>query len=156
MASCSQLPYEDLCLSCVILMFITLTTVLNIDNLVYCRIGTACVIDLSAYVYLFDHNALLKRRIHLCHMGSLVTGLTIWKDIHQFQIISACCSLLQVIEKRSADWWYVQIGDKEGWAPANCISDHKVSIADGHMHTVKPVYRAHPRRNYGLHSKVVS
>lgn len=32
---------------------------------------------------------------------------------------------MQVIEKNSGGWWYVQIGDKEGWAPCSYIDKRK-------------------------------
>lgn len=32
---------------------------------------------------------------------------------------------LQVIEKNSGGWWYVQIGEKEGWAPCSYIDKRK-------------------------------
>ncbi|XP_069573937.1 SH3 and PX domain-containing protein 2B isoform X1 [Brachyistius frenatus] len=32
---------------------------------------------------------------------------------------------VEVIEKNSGGWWYIQIDDKEGWAPANFIDKYK-------------------------------
>lgn len=36
-----------------------------------------------------------------------------------------CMTCLQVIEKNSGGWWYVQIGETEGWAPCSYIDKRK-------------------------------
>ncbi len=38
---------------------------------------------------------------------------------------SGNCVCLQVIDKNSGGWWYVQIGEKEGWAPCSYIDKRK-------------------------------
>lgn len=35
------------------------------------------------------------------------------------------CPPFQVIEKNLSGWWYIQIEDKEGWAPATFIDKYK-------------------------------
>lgn len=35
------------------------------------------------------------------------------------------CCVHQVIEKNASGWWYIQIDDKEGWAPATFIDKYK-------------------------------
>lgn len=38
---------------------------------------------------------------------------------------ASCYFLHQVIEKNASGWWYIQIDDKEGWAPATFIDKYK-------------------------------
>ena len=38
---------------------------------------------------------------------------------------------VEVIEKNTDGWWFVKIGDKEGWAPSTYIEESKISVDGG-------------------------
>ena len=43
--------------------------------------------------------------------------------LHSYSVF--LCPTFQVIEKNLSGWWYIQIEDKEGWAPATFIDKYK-------------------------------
>lgn len=47
--------------------------------------------------------------------------------------------LLQVIEKNSSGWWYIQIDDKEGWAPVTFLDKYKKTSSASRPNFLAPL-----------------
>ncbi|XP_062867191.1 SH3 and PX domain-containing protein 2B isoform X2 [Trichomycterus rosablanca] len=46
---------------------------------------------------------------------------------------------VEVIEKNSSGWWYIQIDEKEGWAPANYMDKYKKSSSTSRPNFLAPL-----------------
>lgn len=59
------------------------------------------------------------------------------------------CAPLQVIEKNLSGWWYIQIEDKEGWAPATFIDKYKKTSNASRPNFLAPLPNEVPQLRLG-------